>query len=305
MSVQALSCAMAIRGVTSSEKLMLLVLANFADEVMSCWPSHKRLADDTGLTQRTVLTVLKALEGKKLISRAERSRSDGSRTSDKITLHLGGEMASPRAETISVGGETVSGGGETSDTGVGKSTAGGGEIISPLTTFEPSTEPKEEPKRATARDLAQKIWDLQPVLDGKRRSTRPDVERALAAVLKVAQPDEILGGCRAYYALPASRKDAGAFAMGAERLLQRDRWREFLPNTVVSLPVSTFSGPAEIRAAVVAAQGEDFARAWLDRCTWDDEGRAVVSSNGFVVDRLRRDVGPVLSRLDARVRKAA
>jgi hypothetical protein len=134
VSVQALSCAMAIRGVSASEKLVMLVLANFADEAMSCWPSHKRLADDTGLTQRTVLSVLRTLEDKRLLSRAERKRADGSRTSDKITLHFSGEVISPR-------GETISGGGEITDTGVGKPTAGGGEIISPLTTFEPSTEP--------------------------------------------------------------------------------------------------------------------------------------------------------------------
>ena len=130
MSVQALSCAMVVRGVTASEKLLLLVLANYADERMGCWPSHKRLATDACLTERTILTLLKTLEGKRFISRRERFRSDGSRTSDEITLHFSGEITSPPPEVR--------------NGGVGKSTAPGGARISPLTTFEPSSEPSEE-----------------------------------------------------------------------------------------------------------------------------------------------------------------
>ena len=62
---------------------------------------------------------------------------------------------------------------------------------------------------------------------------------------------------------------------------------------------------AEIRAAVVAVRDEPFARSWLDRCGWDAGGRAVVSVNGFVAERLRREVGTVLSGLGVRVLERA
>jgi len=124
MSVQALSGALAIRGVSSSEKLLLLVLANYADEHLRSFPSHRRLAEDTGLTERTILSLMKALEGRGILSRQERRRADRSRSTDLITLHLGGEMVSPRGEDVAPG--------------VGKYTAGGGEMVSPPTTFEPS-----------------------------------------------------------------------------------------------------------------------------------------------------------------------
>lgn len=137
MSVQALSCAMVIRGVSASEKLLLLVLANYADENMSCWPSHKRLSEDACLSQRTILTLLRGLEERRIITRRERFRRDGSRTSDLITLYFSGEVISPPPEDC--------------DTPPTQSTAGGGARISPLTTFEPSVNHQIEPSSLVAR----------------------------------------------------------------------------------------------------------------------------------------------------------
>lgn len=88
MSVQALSCAFAIRGISSSEKLVLLALANYANDKMVCWPSQERLAADTELSDRTVWASLKALEVKRLLSRVSRKRSDGTRATDVFTLHF-------------------------------------------------------------------------------------------------------------------------------------------------------------------------------------------------------------------------
>lgn len=135
---------MVIRGVSASEKLLLLVLANYADENMVCWPSHKRLADDTSLSQRTILTLLKALEDRRIVERQERYRRDGSRTSDSITLHFSGEVISPPPEIA--------------DTGVGKLATLGGAIISPLTSFEPTTEPSTETDDG---DASAPDWDLR------------------------------------------------------------------------------------------------------------------------------------------------
>lgn len=88
MSVQALSCAFAIRGISSSEKLVLLALANFSNDKMECWPSQERLAADTELSGRTVWSALAGLEAKGLLSREKRNRPDGTRSTDRFTLHF-------------------------------------------------------------------------------------------------------------------------------------------------------------------------------------------------------------------------
>jgi biotin operon repressor len=88
MSVQAISCAFALRGISSSEKLVLLALANYADEHMRCWPSQETLAKETELSERTVWGALKALEEKRILSRQQRKRADGTRSTDVFTLHF-------------------------------------------------------------------------------------------------------------------------------------------------------------------------------------------------------------------------
>lgn len=138
MSLKAMTCAFALRGVSASEKLLLIALANYADENMRCYPSHKRLAADTCLTDRTIRALLAGLEGRGLISRKERVRQDGSRSSDIVTLHFEDDATTPNDDAeISGGTEMVSG-------GVRKSVPGGTEMVSALTTFEPVTEPRKE-----------------------------------------------------------------------------------------------------------------------------------------------------------------
>jgi len=153
MSVQAITCALAVRGVSASEKLVLLALANYADEHMRCWPSQARLADDTCLTERTMRSVLASLEERRLLSRKERRRQDGTRASDVITLHFAGEVTE-QAEIISAGPQPENTSAYQPEICVGnnrKSTADQPENISGLTTFEPSRNHQKEPSARGAR----------------------------------------------------------------------------------------------------------------------------------------------------------
>lgn len=108
----------------------------------------------------------------------------------------------------------------------------------------PSTNLSPEPpivpqKPVKTAPLAEQIFLLQPVCEGRRKSARPDVAKALdAAVKRGGDPALILGACRAFYALPASTKEGGRFANGAAVLLNNDRWRDFLPSTDPPLAVS-------------------------------------------------------------------
>ena len=131
MSVQAITKALDLRNVSSSEKLVAIVLANYADDKGRAWPSQKTISEQTCLTPRTVRAALVSLCERGIIRREERLRQDGSRSTDLITFTWA-------EEAISGGGEMVSG-------GVGKPLPGGGEIASALTTFEPSTDPSCEP----------------------------------------------------------------------------------------------------------------------------------------------------------------
>jgi len=220
MSVQAIALSLKAQGLKPSEKLLLLALANYADDAMKCWPSHKALASDTGLSQRTILTTFKRLEDAGLLVREARSRNDGSRSSDIITLKLGGETISPRGATISPRGETAS---------------GGGEAVAYLTTFEPpinrqeaslSAEPSARRTKAPAINAdVEAIWSIAP-RQARERSSRKDVETALSAAKARghALPD-IIAGLKAAY---ASKSYQGETAKGVHRLIQNDRWASFV-----------------------------------------------------------------------------
>lgn len=83
-----MTCAVALRGVSPSEKLVLLTLANYADEHMECWPSQARLGEDCCMTERGVRKILAALEERGLLSRSERRRHDGYRAADRVRLNF-------------------------------------------------------------------------------------------------------------------------------------------------------------------------------------------------------------------------
>lgn len=86
MSVQAITWALDYAAGSVTEKVLLLVLANYANEFGVSWPSQKTLADQTALGERTVRRVLADMERRCMIRRIVRRRGNGSRQSDMILL---------------------------------------------------------------------------------------------------------------------------------------------------------------------------------------------------------------------------
>lgn len=71
MSLEAITWAFR-QSLSPSEKLVLLTLADYADDESKCWPKQSTLADRTGLTRQTVNVKLAALETAGLIRRESR-----------------------------------------------------------------------------------------------------------------------------------------------------------------------------------------------------------------------------------------
>lgn len=70
-------------------KAVLLLLANYADENYSCYPSQQRIADETEQSERTVRRQVDLLTEAGLIRREPRYDGKGKRTSDRYYLQLG------------------------------------------------------------------------------------------------------------------------------------------------------------------------------------------------------------------------
>jgi hypothetical protein len=86
MSVQAITWALDHRVHSVTEKVILLVLANYANEYGISWPSQRTLAENAACDERTVRRTLVSLEARGVIRRIARRRGNGSRQSDMILM---------------------------------------------------------------------------------------------------------------------------------------------------------------------------------------------------------------------------
>lgn len=153
MSMTALRWARGVRGITSTQKLVLLLLADTANDYGDAWPSALALADDSGLSDRTVRTALDALEGMGLI---EGRRELGRAT--RWCVRVGSEPASETPAPIADPSETTSDPSETGaprkplpttpetdDVGPRKLLPGGSETVSDRTLINPQENPQGTP----------------------------------------------------------------------------------------------------------------------------------------------------------------
>lgn len=152
--------------------------------------------------------------------------------------------------------------------------------------------------------LLDRIHKIQPVCEGRRKSTGPDVDRALKAALKRGgMPSAIWSAIQAFYALPASTKDGGQFANGAAVVLNKDRWQEYLApaaEAATAASVATFDGPPELRLSVVRTKDEAFALKWIDSCRWRAGDRTLMARNAFALATLQRELREWAGRHDVR-----
>lgn len=68
MSIKAISWAFKQKCGTPAEKLVLLALADYANDEGECWPGQEHIAEKTDLVRETVLRLLRSLEKQTLIT---------------------------------------------------------------------------------------------------------------------------------------------------------------------------------------------------------------------------------------------
>ncbi|WP_312595917.1 helix-turn-helix domain-containing protein [Stutzerimonas nitrititolerans] len=138
MSIKAMNWAWEQKFPPSS-KLILMSLADAADDTGECWPRVRIIAEKCCTSERTVQRVLKEFEKSGVLMVSQRFRADGAQTSNSYRLSL---FTPP--DNLSPPSRSSHPGGDMGDTpGVTKLCQGGGDMaVSPL---EPPTEPKKKP----------------------------------------------------------------------------------------------------------------------------------------------------------------
>ena len=155
MSIRAMHWAWSIK-LPPTAKLVLLSLADIADDSGACWPSHPTLAAKCTLTSRTVRRVLIQLRAQELVFVEPRFKSNGSRTSNRYRLPVDTPPDKLSGASAVHGRREVTG-----DQGTWTPAVGGPGPPCPgapdtgvlVTTTEPSLEPSQPPPSESDRTL--------------------------------------------------------------------------------------------------------------------------------------------------------
>ena len=175
MSVQAITWAISIEAPSATAKLVLILLANYADADGHAFPGQKRLAEDAGLSERSVRGALKVLEDAGVIDRTARHRADGTRTSDAYLLQMHNRQNLPVVE-------------EDNRQNTSRQPAKSAGQYKPNGLSEPVREPLDARARKWG-DFFSEFWEAYP-----RKVGKPVAEKAYLKAVKKFDPGLILRG---------------------------------------------------------------------------------------------------------------
>lgn len=194
---------------------LLVHIADRADrDTWACWPSHKTLAKDAGMSPRAVLDNMFVLEGAGLITRSQRFRGDGTRSTDLITLVSGyATIAPPAAESAS---EHTKAAAQNLVTEPGKGT----DVV--MRAREPFEIFWEAYPRKVAKVAARKAWRAVPAkigMDDLMELTRRFADHVIGKDPEhIAHPATWLNGERWTDELPDRSQTDGQSTRGAGRV---------------------------------------------------------------------------------------
>jgi len=178
-------------------KLVLLALADNANDDGYCWPSQEVIADKSSMTTRNLRRVLAALEERGYIRIDERRRPDGYKASNGYQLSPD-KLSAKSSPDIQGSSQRTT-----------------------VSYQEPSEEPPViESAGAKADDQAWvRFWELYP-----RKVAKPAALRAWNAAIKTTEPDLIVIGLGRH--LPSMKANDPKFVPHPATWLNNARWND-------------------------------------------------------------------------------
>lgn len=212
MSNEAITWAFNQDGLTMTEKFVLIALADYANEDHMCFPAHEKTAKRVAASKSTVQRAVKGLEDKGLLRVVSWHRPNGSTTSNRYQLRVGGHYDH---------------GGSHPDTRAGYVNDQGAMVTSdhPIT---PSSYPPDEPpgkntKAPADADAAfEAFWKHYP-----RKEAKGDARKAFKAALRKTDLATLVAATKRY----------ATEVRGTERKFQKlpggwlrdERWLDYGP----------------------------------------------------------------------------
>ena len=242
MSTKYLFPALAIEdGITAHEKLVLIALADMADDDGICWPAMKKVAKKSLCSKRTAQRAIGRFEDMQILSKTERPKEQKRNDSNLYQLDfmalihmtnsvLKGDTVSPTGrQSDTHRGDTVSPTGRQSDTQVG-------DTVTPETiNKEPTNRTYQEPNTGTsaasaaASETAGELFEqFRAAYPASRRKTEVKQARSqfTAALKKVDSPQVLIDAAAAYANYCQVQGTEPRYIKGMWRWLRDERWMD-------------------------------------------------------------------------------
>lgn len=220
MSVQAITWAYNLRGLSSGQKFVLVTLCNRADEDWSCYPSVSFIAEETGMSDRSVRQHLDALEAAGAILRDRTRNNDGTLGRYRYFVQ---RQFSPLAEFA---------GGEKPAKQPAANPATGEKRQKPAAKSAALSNRQLEPsEKNKLNDQFEALWSIWPAKGRQRSKAKAKVFEQFKHVANAHDPEQIVNASKLWL-----RTIAPEFAPALERFLRDGRFEHHLPRgNVVSI----------------------------------------------------------------------
>lgn len=244
----------------SNRKVVLIALADAANEAGYAFPSRQRIADIARCSVRTVARVLNELEEQGYLRRVARYRQDGSQGASHYWLNLENVPATewntgaspfdvPR-DTLTGGEDNLSLGGDTTDTPPGHSGVPGGrttvshkEVLRTSRTTQMNQGAGAPVKRSSRRPAGSDTPPALPHFDEwwamyDHKVGRKDAERAYAKALSAITSTALLAATARYMAWRQAMGDRAPIQANPATWLNGERWNDELPTVAGAEPAA-------------------------------------------------------------------
>ena len=242
MSTKYLFPALAIEeGITAHEKLVLIALADMADDDGVCWPAMKKVAKKSLCSKRTAQRAIGRFEDMQILSKTERPKEQKRNDSNLYQLDF---MALIHMTNSVLRGDTVSPSGRQGDTHRGDTVSPSGrqgdaqvgDTVTPETiNKEPTNRTYQEPitgtgtASAAASETAGELFEqFRAAYPASRRKTEVKQAKAqfTAALKKVDSPQVLIDAAAAYANYCQVQGTEPRYIKGMWRWLRDERWMD-------------------------------------------------------------------------------
>jgi|TARA_B110000037_G_C17011706_1_gene461583 hypothetical protein len=215
MSFEAMAMVVTVEDISPINKLVLILLSNYADENSKCFPSYDKIAKLANCSRRTAVRSINTLNKLGLVSIERRKLSNNDNQSNIYTINRPSVRMSPPS--------------------VKDSTTPSDSVTPPSDTMSPNTITLNNQLVNTYTDGFESWWRVFPA---ERRTNKKGAFIKWKSLKLESKADDLVADV--LLRIEESKKWKDGFIVGAKRYLEEERWNDVLDKDVKAVDKESF-----------------------------------------------------------------